>query len=33
MLSFNKLLSMASYDFLTADKFEKNCWPFFGPLS
>jgi len=24
---------MGSYDFATADKFGKNGWPFFGPLS
>jgi len=22
---------MGSYDFVTADKFGKNSWPFFGP--
>ena len=31
-LTFNKLLSMGSYDFVTAYKFGKNGWPFFGPL-
>jgi len=24
---------MGSYDFVTADKFGKDSWPFFGPLS
>jgi len=24
---------MGSYDFVTADKFGKNVWPFFSPLS
>jgi len=24
---------MGSYDFVTADKFGINGWPFFGPLS
>jgi len=24
---------MGSYDFVTADKFGKNGWPFFGSLS
>jgi len=31
-LSYNKLLSMGSYDFVTADKFGKNSWPYFWPL-
>ena len=33
ILSFHKLLGMGSYDFVTADKFGKNVWPFFSPLS
>jgi len=24
---------VGSYDFVTADKFGKNGWPFFGPMS
>jgi len=24
---------MGSYDFVTADKFRKSGWPFFGPMS
>jgi len=24
---------MGSYDFVTVDKFGKNGWPFFGPMS
>jgi len=32
-LSTNKLLNLGSYAFVTADKFGKNGWPFFGPLS
>jgi len=30
-MSFNKLLSMGSYDFVTADKFGKSGWLFFWP--
>jgi len=35
LLRYNcdKLPSMGLYDFVTADKFGKSGWPFFGPLS
>jgi len=32
-LPFNKLLSMGSYDFVTADKFGNMVGSLFGPLS
>jgi len=28
-MPFHKLLSIGSYDFVTADKFVKNNWPIF----
>ena len=32
IIAIKGLLSMRSYDFVTADKFIKNGWPFFDPL-